>query len=127
MYRLFLAGSLSLATAPLLAQTSEPLTLDPLLVSSPRTESDWFTLPMAVSAVSAQDQPGEQLLTLDSLLGPVPGALSQSRYNLAQGMRLSIRGFGSRSSFGVRGVRVLVDGVPLTMPDGQTEMDGLDT
>lgn len=94
MYRLFLAGSLSLATGPLLAQTSEPLTLDPLLVSSPRAESDWFTLPMAVSAVSAQDQPGEQLLTLDSLLGPVPGALSQSRYNLAQGMRLSIRGFG---------------------------------
>ena len=127
MYRLLLAGSLLLATGPLLAQTSEPLTLDPLLVSSPRAESDWFTLPMAVSAVSAQDHPGEQLLTLDSLLGPVPGALSQSRYNLAQGMRLSIRGFGSRSSFGVRGVRVLVDGVPLTMPDGQTEMDGLDT
>ena len=38
--------------------------------------------------------------------------ISQSRYNVAQGMRLSIRGFGSRSSFGVRGVRVLVDGVP---------------
>ncbi|PKG96323.1 TonB-dependent siderophore receptor [Pseudomonas sp. Choline-3u-10] len=127
MHRLLLAGSLSLVSGSLLAQTSEPLTLDPLWVSSPRAESDWFTLPMAVSAVDAQDHPGEQLLSLDSLLGPVPGALSQSRYNLAQGMRLSIRGFGSRSSFGVRGVRVLVDGVPLTMPDGQTEMDGLDT
>ena len=82
---------------------------------------------MAVSAVDAQDHPGEQLLSLDTLLAPAPGVISQSRYNVAQGMRLSIRGFGSRSSFGVRGVRVLVDGVPLTMPDGQTEMDGLDT
>ncbi|WP_301361938.1 TonB-dependent receptor family protein [Stutzerimonas nitrititolerans] len=127
MYRLFIAGSLSLVTGSSLAQTSEPLNLDPLWVSSPRAESDWFSLPMAVSVVTAQDHPGEQLLSLDSLLGPVPGVISQSRYNLAQGMRLSIRGFGSRSSFGVRGVRVLVDGVPLTMPDGQTEMDGLDT
>ncbi|NIU62070.1 MAG: TonB-dependent receptor plug domain-containing protein, partial [Pseudomonas stutzeri] len=78
----------------------EPLTLDPLWVSSPRAESDWFTLPMAVSAVDAQDHPGEQLLSLDTLLAPVPGVISQSRYNVAQGMRLSIRGFGSRSSFG---------------------------
>ncbi|NRF48552.1 TonB-dependent receptor, partial [Pseudomonas stutzeri] len=127
MHRLLLAGSLSLVSGSLLAQMGEPLTLDPLWVSSPRAESDWFTLPMAVSAVDEQDHPGEQLLSLDTLLAPVPGVISQSRYNVAQGMRLSIRGFGSRSSFGVRGVRVLVDGVPLTMPDGQTEMDGLDT
>ncbi|MBU2256742.1 MAG: TonB-dependent receptor, partial [Gammaproteobacteria bacterium] len=49
-----------------------------------------------------------------------------NRYNLAQGLRPAIRGFGARGNFGVRGIRVLVDGVPLTMPDGQTELDGLD-
>ncbi len=127
MYRMFIAGSLALTIGPAFAQTNDPLVLDPLLVNSPRAESDWLTLPMAVSAITSHERPGEQLLTLDSLLAGVPGTVSQSRYNLAQGMRLSIRGFGTRSSFGVRGVRVLVDGVPLTMPDGQTEMDGLDS
>lgn len=126
MLKRLLVGTMVAASGSVTAQTTDALILDPLLVTSPRSESDWLTLPMAVSTRSALDQPGEQLLTLDSLLGPVPGVVSQSRYNLAQGMRLSIRGFGARSSFGVRGVRVLVDGVPLTMPDGQTEMDGLD-
>lgn len=125
-HRPLLASAFMLAACPLAAQTGDPLALDPLLVTSPRATSDWLTLPLSVSAREAADQPGEQLLSLDSLLAPIPGTVSQSRYNLSQGMRLSIRGFGARSSFGVRGVRVLVDGVPLTMPDGQTEMDGLD-
>ncbi|MFC3606894.1 TonB-dependent receptor family protein [Stutzerimonas tarimensis] len=125
-FRFILTGSLALTATPALAQTGDPLTLDPLLITSPRAESDWLTLPLSVGTREVEDQPGEQLLSLDSLLAPIPGAVPQSRYNLAQGMRLSIRGFGARSSFGVRGVRVLVDGVPLTMPDGQTEMDGLD-
>lgn len=127
MFKSLLVGATVVASGSVIAQTPNAVILDPLTVTSPRSETDWLTLPMAVSARSAQDQPGEQLLTLDSLMAPVPGAVSQSRYNLAQGMRLSIRGFGARSSFGVRGVRVLVDGVPLTMPDGQTEMDGLDS
>ncbi|MCJ0972427.1 TonB-dependent receptor [Pseudomonas sp. PS1] len=126
MFKRTLVGAIAIASGSAAAQSTDALVLDPLLVTSPRSESDWFTLPMAVSARATEDQPGEQLLTLDSFLAPIPGTVSQSRYNLAQGMRLSIRGFGARSSFGVRGVRVLVDGVPLTMPDGQTEMDGLD-
>jgi outer membrane receptor for Fe3+-dicitrate len=80
----------------------------------------------AVSPVDADDVPGEQGLALDELLNRVPGLYAQNRYNLAQGMRLSIRGFGARAGFGVRGIRVLLDGVPLTMPDGQTELDGID-
>ena len=48
------------------------------------------------------------------------------RGNLSQGDRVSIRGIGSRASFGVRGIRVLVDGVPLTMPDGQSQLNNLD-
>ncbi|WP_437882843.1 TonB-dependent receptor family protein [Pseudomonas sp. LRF_L74] len=101
--------------------------LDSLIITSPRTTTNWLQSPISISAVDASEKPGEQSLTLDTLLAPVPGTVVQSRYNAAQGMRLSIRGFGSRSSFGVRGVRVLVDGVPLTMPDGQTEMDGVDS
>lgn len=125
-HRPLLASALALAAGPLAAQQADPLALDPLTVTSSRAPSEWLTLPLAIGTRDSAEQPGEQLLSLDSLLAPIPGTVSQSRYNLAQGMRLSIRGFGARSSFGVRGIRVLVDGVPLTMPDGQTEMDGLD-
>ena len=106
--------------------SADSVDLAPLEVTSTRVTSEWLQTPAAVSSVSVADKPGEQMLTLDSLLMAVPGAVPQSRYNMAQGMRLSIRGFGARSSFGMRGIRVLVDGVPLTMPDGQTEMDGVD-
>lgn len=105
---------------------ADSVELAPLEVTSTRVNSAWLQTPASVSAVDIAEKPGEQLLTLDALLSAVPGTVSQSRYNMAQGMRLSIRGFGARSSFGMRGIRVLVDGVPLTMPDGQTEMDGVD-
>ncbi|MDX1298107.1 MAG: TonB-dependent receptor [Pseudomonas sp.] len=98
----------------------------PLLITAPRTSTRWLSMPAAVTVVDGVDTPGEQRLALDSLLARVPGVFSLNRYNLAQGLRPAIRGFGARGNFGVRGVRVLVDGVPLTMPDGQTELDGLD-
>ncbi|WP_245962083.1 TonB-dependent receptor family protein [Stutzerimonas urumqiensis] len=122
------AWLLAAATAGLspLACAQEALETEPLIITAPRTESAWIRTPAAVGSVSSADVEGEQRLALDRLLAPIPGVLTQNRYNLAQGMRLSIRGFGARASFGVRGVRVLVDGVPLTMPDGQTELDGLD-
>tara|TARA_R100001244_G_scaffold259_13_gene456 strand:- start:2619 stop:4661 length:2043 start_codon:yes stop_codon:yes gene_type:complete len=114
-----------------LAQAAEPADqvvaeLAPLVITSPRTSSRWLSTPAAVTVVQASAAAGEQNLALDRLLASVPGVFSQNRYNLAQGLRPSIRGFGARGNFGVRGVRVLVDGVPLTMPDGQTELDGLD-
>lgn len=117
-------GESSLAAPP----GDEPVTeLAPLMITSPRTSERWLATPAAVSAVDTADAPGEQNLALDRLLAPVPGVFAQNRYNLAQGLRPSIRGFGARGNFGVRGVRVLVDGAPLTMPDGQSELDGLDT
>ncbi|MGG5870985.1 TonB-dependent receptor family protein [Pseudomonas peli] len=100
--------------------------LAPLLITSPRSTTRWLSTPAAVTVVDATAVPGEQNLALDALLARVPGVFSLNRYNLAQGLRPAIRGFGARGNFGVRGIRVLVDGVPLTMPDGQTELDGLD-
>ncbi|MEA1607226.1 TonB-dependent receptor plug domain-containing protein [Pseudomonas spirodelae] len=98
----------------------------PLLITSPRSNVRWLSTPAAVTVVDAGNIPGEQNLALDTWLARVPGVFSLNRYNLAQGLRPSVRGFGARGNFGVRGIRVLVDGVPLTMPDGQTELDGLD-
>lgn len=111
------------AAVPAAASTA---VLKPLVITSTRGPSAWLDDPLAVGRVDEADAAGEQNLTLDRLLAPIPGVFTQDRYNFAQGMRLSIRGFGARANFGVRGVRVRVDGAPLTMPDGQTELDGLD-
>jgi iron complex outermembrane receptor protein len=58
-------------------------------------------------------------VNLSESLGAVPGLQVQNRQNYAQDLQLSIRGFGSRSTYGVRGLRIYVDGIPATMPDGQ--------
>lgn len=65
-------------------------------------------------------------LGLDEALSLVPGVAASSRYNFSLGTRLSIRGFGARAGFGVRGIRVLVDGIPLTNADGQAKLNNLD-
>lgn len=63
---------------------------------------------------------------LDNALRAVPGVQIQNRFNFAVGERLAIRGFGARAQFGIRGVRALVDGIPATLPDGQSTLDHLD-
>jgi iron complex outermembrane receptor protein len=106
------------------AQTAQPL--PPIQVTSPRIDVPWSQTPAGISAVAASDLQGDPQLALDEALVRIPGVYAQNRYNLNQGLRLSIRGFGSRASFGVRGIRVFLDDVPLTMPDGQTDLDALD-
>ena len=63
---------------------------------------------------------------LEEALRAVPGVQIQNRFNFGVGERLAVRGFGSRAQFGVRGIRVLVDGIPATLPDGQATLDHLD-
>lgn len=80
--------------------------------------------PFAVTAIQPDSvRPGQRHVALDESLLLIPGLAAASRNNPAQDPRLSIRGFGARSAFGVRGVRVLRDGMPLTLPDGQTAID----
>jgi len=71
-------------------------------------------------------QVGTQQLGLDEALAGVPGLYMQNRYNFAQDLRISLRGFGARSGFGIRGIKVLVDGIPETLPDGQAGVDSID-
>ncbi len=63
---------------------------------------------------------------LDNALRAIPGVQIQNRFNFAVGERLAVRGFGARAQFGIRGVRALVDGIPATLPDGQSTLDHLD-
>lgn len=83
-------------------------------------------LPLAVSTVEAGTLPAASERSLQDLLEPAPGLFAQNQDNAAQGLRVAIRGFGARAAFGVRGIRVYMDGVPMTLPDGQTELDALD-
>ncbi|WP_348673177.1 TonB-dependent receptor [uncultured Abyssibacter sp.] len=101
--------------------TAQTLQLDPLIVSGDAEPAPPSSTQLDGSAAETSDA-----LSLDTWLQQVPGVFAQNRYNLAQGLRPSIRGFGARAAFGVRGIQVLVDGVPLTLPDGQTELDVLD-
>ncbi|MEO8293950.1 MAG: TonB-dependent receptor [Gemmatimonadota bacterium] len=83
--------------------------------------------PLAISVMDrATLGPARQDLTLQDVLSGIPGLYLSNRYNFSLDQRLSIRGFGSRSSFGLRGVKVLLDGVPQTLPDGQGQLTNVD-
>lgn len=71
-------------------------------------------------------QEGRTQLTLAESLDTLPGVFVLNPYNFAQDTRIAVRGFGARSDFGIRGIRLYVDGIPATTPDGQGEVDGID-
>lgn len=83
--------------------------------------------PYAVTVRDAAALPrGTPALALDDALRGIPGVQIDNRFNFALGERVSIRGAGARAQFGVRGVRVLIDGIPATLPDGQTTLNQVD-
>lgn len=74
----------------------------------------------AASVVDRQDiQLGRQQFVLNELLNRVPGMFSRNRYNFAQDLRMSLRGFAARANFGIRGIQVFIDGLPSTVPTGK--------
>jgi iron complex outermembrane recepter protein len=104
------------------AQAPEPVTIQssPVVVTATRSEERAFSVPASIDAVEAPDiRDGKPRVNISEDLGQVPGVVANNRYNYAQDLQISSRGFGARSTFGVRGVRLMQDGIPLTMPDGQ--------
>lgn len=97
-----------------------------IVTAAPQAVSELDT-PAAVSVVDGEDmRHAAPQVNLSESLGAVPGLQVQNRQNYAQDLQLSIRGFGSRSTFGVRGIRLYVDGIPATMPDGQGQTSNID-
>ncbi len=98
-----------------------------LIVSAtPQTVSELDT-PAAVSVVNGEEmRHAAPRINLSESLTGVPGLQIQNRQNYAQDLQLSMRGFGSRSTYGVRGIRMYVDGIPATMPDGQGQTSNID-
>ncbi|HZF26543.1 MAG TPA: TonB-dependent receptor, partial [Steroidobacteraceae bacterium] len=97
-----------------------PIAEGSMVVTATRTEKSAFDIPVAIDVVSGDELREHRAgVDLSEGLGRIPGIVVQNRYNYAQDLQVSSRGFGSRASFGVRGVRLIQDGIPLTMPDGQ--------
>ena len=107
----------------------EPVTevqrLAPIVVEATRTDRTLLNTPASAYYLS-QNQPNSLNVNLSETLKGVPGLQLNNRENYAQDLQISMRGFGARSTFGVRGVRLYVDGIPATMPDGQGQTSNID-
>lgn len=113
----------------LVAQTDTTVLYDlqAVEVKAPRMEGNDLNLPLAISVVtSRQLQQGQPQLALSEGLGAIPGVITFNPDNFAQDLRIAIRGFGARAAFGIRGIRLFVDGLPESTPDGQAQVDNLD-
>jgi iron complex outermembrane receptor protein len=125
---LFLAVSLQ-AQEPVRPDSARDsaFALPPITVNVTRSPGDLSTAPLAVTVLNRERLGrARQDMTMEDVLSGIPGVYLSNRYNFSLDQRLSIRGFGSRSSFGLRGVKVLLDGVPQTLPDGQGQLTNVD-
>lgn len=112
-----LAATLAQAQSVADSKASEP---DSVVISASRSAQSRFDAAAAIDVVTVDSfTASTPLVNLSELLSSVPGVQVRERQNYAQDLQVSVRGFGTRSTFGVRGVRILVDGIPATMPDGQ--------
>src|SRR6478609_3465428 len=114
------------ATALAAAQTNggTEATLRPIVVTpTPGVAQQAFDTPASVDVVTGEQMRNAQLqVNLSEPLARIPGVLALNRQNYAQDLQISVRGFGARSTFGVRGIRLYSDGIPATMPDGQGQL-----
>ena len=107
------------APAPAPAEAAQgPMAV--VVVTGSRSEHTSFDLPAAIDVIDAsQIRDTQPRVNASEALAAVPGLVARDRQNYAQDLQISSRGFGARSAFGVRGVRLIADGIPATMPDGQ--------
>ncbi len=119
------SGAIGLAQTPTDSTPRSPVVLPSVEVRVTRERArSPLEVPFAVATTRPDStRPGLRQTALDETLFLLPGVTVVNRYNPTQDPRVSVRGFGARSAFGVRGVRMLRDGIPLTLPDGQTPVD----
>ena len=112
--------SIAAAVAAPVAVAQEAVQTSPVVVTGTRTEASSFDLPMSIDSIPQADiQRGKLDVNVSEVLNRAPGTYVQNRDNFAQEQQISIRGFGARSQFGTRGVKLLADGIPASSPDGQ--------
>ncbi|MGY8814329.1 MAG: TonB-dependent receptor family protein [Gammaproteobacteria bacterium] len=128
MNNLILKNSFSIIVLALFAANIQAqMQMDEMVVTGTKGEIEIGSVPASVSVVGQTEiQTAQQQLTLDESLRKVPGVFLQNSHNFSQAQRISIRGFGARSAFGIRGIKLIVDGIPATMPDGGGNVDEID-
>jgi iron complex outermembrane receptor protein len=110
------------STVAALAPATTPK-LETVQVTATRNAKSASVVPAAITVVEGSGLSTDSIgINLPEKLGGVPGVLARERQNYAQDVQISIRGFGARSTFGIRGLRLYLDGVPATMPDGQGQV-----
>jgi iron complex outermembrane recepter protein len=120
------AGGLR-AQEPMSRDTIEAIPLAPVTVTVLRAPFSMAEVPYSVSVKTREEiQRGKPGLSVEEALRVIPGVQVENRFNYALGERITIRGFGGRAQFGVKGIRVVVDGIPATLPDGQSSLTHVD-
>lgn len=113
-------GVIALFASLAFADEGTERTLDPVVVTATRQAQRSFDLPASIDTIDRRAiEQGGPMVNLSETLLRVPGIVAQNRQNYAQDLQISSRGFGARSTFGVRGIRLYQDEIPVTMPDGQ--------
>ncbi|MBU3848538.1 MAG: TonB-dependent receptor [Candidatus Acinetobacter avistercoris] len=107
------------------AETTE-YQLPIITVQAVHTDSELLSTSASIQKVQAATVQNNTNVNLSEVLQGVAGLQINNRENYAQDLQISIRGFGARSTFGVRGIRMYVDGIPATMPDGQGQSSNID-
>lgn len=106
---------------------AQDITVLPTLhVEATRTDTTYLQTPASVFRVDAPQADTSSQVNLTEVVKGIPSLQIRNRENYAQDLQLSMRGFGARSTFGVRGIRLYVDGIPATMPDGQGQTSNID-
>jgi iron complex outermembrane receptor protein len=121
MKKTYLATAVAaLFASPITTAIAADTLLDDVVVSSSRSEQRSFDAPASIQSVNREviQDSGPQV-NMSEALNKIPGVVALNRQNYAQDLQISIRGFGARTAFGVRGVRIIADGIPATIPDGQ--------
>ena len=104
-----------------------PPGVETIVVSATRVNERLRNIPASVSIVAGDDiHKARPTIGLEEPLRQVPGVFIQNSGNYAQDLRLQIRGFGTRAAFGIREITLLVDGLPETLPDGQSQVDTIE-
>ncbi len=113
-----------------LSQNADTLLLDTLrtaVVTTTRMPVQASESVLAVSSLNSERlRTAQAQLSLAETLGAVPGVFTMGDANFSQDLRIAIRGFGARAGFGIRGIKLLLDGIPESAPDGQAQVDNLD-
>jgi len=100
--------------------------LENVVVKSTRINTTQKQAPLSVTLKSfIDDKNFSSQSSFSDFIKNTPGVFTTSSNNFSQDMRISIRGFGARSAFGIRGIKLIVDGIPETTPDGQSQLDNL--